>query len=270
VLNATDKKGHSFVTNLQEFSWSHETINGRQLRELLAWAPEVPVIFEDDEGGLCFLPVEVEIVLDHRKHCRVHKQWRYWFEGTTYDWPKEFITGAELRATQKIPEGTPIVEELPDGKEKPVANTDRVDLKRVCHFGVPALFHRGLTPRWEAEIEMLRAIYPDILVDARGWVEIPNHKLPEGVYNRASIPLWFLIPPGYSQSAPDNFYVPTGLRFSNGGQLTNYSESSGPFGGLFGVFSWHPTTWRPAASPQEGDNLLTFMRCVRGRLAEVN
>lgn len=125
--------------------------------------------------------------------------------------------------------------------------------------------------RVQKEIELLRGKYPSLQHGENyDWVIIPDFPLPEG-WNRKQEKLLFLIPPPYPHSAPDNFYVESGLRLGNGSQQAGYSEGgSVPLGGAWGCFSWHAEIWRPSDNIEEGDNLLTFIKAVNIRLRELS
>jgi len=121
------------------------------------------------------------------------------------------------------------------------------------------------------EIELLRMKYADLQHgDNYDWVMIPTFPIPEG-WNRKQTKLLFLIPSTYFHTAPDNFYVESGLRLSNGNTPGGYSEGPGvPVGGAWGCFSWHAEKWQPVNSIEDGDNLLTFIRTVNIRLREIS
>ncbi len=133
-----------------------------------------------------------------------------------------------------------------------------------------------MNERVRQEIELLRTKYPNLQRGEKlDWVLLPDYPLPAGRYNREKTKLFFLITSGYPLTAIDNFFVEAGLLFANGqGGIPAYREGSTPSGaplpvpGNWGWFSWHPNAWRPAATIEGGDNLLTFLRavnmCLRG------
>ena len=125
--------------------------------------------------------------------------------------------------------------------------------------------------RIRREVEPLRETYPNTQHGQNlDWVMIPDFPLPGG-WNRNLTRLLFLIPTTYPHSAPDNFYVDSGLRLSDGRMPANYNEGqSVPIGGAWGCFSWHPEKWNPSDEILKGDNLLTFMKSVRLRLRELS
>jgi len=110
--------------------------------------------------------------------------------------------------------------------------------------------------------------------EAFDWVLIPAYPLETGMFNQATTKLLVRVPPGYPNTAPDDFFVDASLRLANGdpvpglNQGSNSSSGAAPVEGEWGWFSWHPKEWRPAAKIGEGDNLLTFLRgagaCLRG------
>jgi hypothetical protein len=121
------------------------------------------------------------------------------------------------------------------------------------------------------EIELLRTKYANLHHGENyDWVMIPIFPLPEG-WNCKQTKLLFLIPSTYCHTAPDNFYVESGLRLSNSNTPGGYSEgASVPVGGTWGCFSWHAEKWQPGNSIEGGDNLLTFIRTVNIRLREIS
>lgn len=125
------------------------------------------------------------------------------------------------------------------------------------------------------EIDLLRQQFPDLQHgDQLDWVLLPELVLPLKRFNRHKTKLLFRIPVGYPQTGPDNFFVEVDLRLADGGNPpgfnTNRESTSGaaPLPGEWGWFSWHPQSWRPAASVEGGDNLIGFVRsvnlCLRG------
>jgi hypothetical protein len=122
--------------------------------------------------------------------------------------------------------------------------------------------------RIDDEFSILKEFYPSAILSAdRDWVEVPDLPLLTGLYNREIMRVRMAIGPAYPDVAPDNFFVPAGLRLQSGAGLDNYSEVA-KFGELWGQFSWHPRIWRAAAKPDQGDNMSTFFNTIRKRLEE--
>jgi hypothetical protein len=130
--------------------------------------------------------------------------------------------------------------------------------------------------RVRQEIDLIKQKFTDLQSGQEfNWVLIPEYPLP-GLYNKSFTKLMWNIPPGYPQTAPDDFFVDGDLMLKNGSNLSGFNigpnSSSGPapVPGNWGWFSWHPENgkWRPAADIEKGDNLLTFLRavniCLRG------
>jgi len=126
-----------------------------------------------------------------------------------------------------------------------------------------------------AEVELLRKKYPALEHGEQfNWVLIPMYPLPPGRFNKNETRLLFAIPIGYPNTGPDNFFVDVNLRLKDGGTPpafnpnANSSTGSAAVPGDWGWFSWHPQSWRPAASIEGGDNLQTFLTgvslCLRG------
>lgn len=125
---------------------------------------------------------------------------------------------------------------------------------------------------------MLREKYPDLQYDEQlSCICIPNYPLPANRYNKEQTMLFFVIPKAYPNTGPDNFFVDGDLRLKDGalppGLNVGSDSSSGvsPIPGNWSWFSWHPSSWQPAADIEKGDNLVTFLRsiniCLEGKEA---
>ena len=105
-------------------------------------------------------------------------------------------------------------------------------------------------------------------------IELPNggaliriDELEVEGWNRPTVNLLFLVPPGYPSGAPDSFWIePKGLRLENGGTPIN-SNDGNPIPGDVDPersttwFSWHVESWNPGR-----DTLLTYFRVIQSRL----
>jgi len=125
--------------------------------------------------------------------------------------------------------------------------------------------------RIDEELAILRKSYPDMEYVPDGqWVRIPDYPLPHG-WNRERTDVAFQIPPqGYPGAHPYGLYVPAGLRFG-GVQPHNYTEPANdepPFAAAWGVFSWQPEHWNPAANVTAGSNLWTWVKSFFIRFRE--
>lgn len=131
--------------------------------------------------------------------------------------------------------------------------------------------------RVKEEIELLRQKFPDLKHgESLDWVLLPEYLLLPSFFNKDQTKLMWIIPQGYPQTAPDDFFVDADLRLKNGSNPPSFNlgpkSSSGlaPVPGEWAWFSWHPQQgkWKPAADINKGDNLLTFLRsvniCLRG------
>jgi hypothetical protein len=130
--------------------------------------------------------------------------------------------------------------------------------------------------RIEKEAELLRRRFASVTIGPEGkWIRVDNVPLPPERYNHAKTTVVVLLPVGYPNTGPDNFFVSGGLKFKDGRDgIPAYNEGSqsgsgpSPLEGSWGWFSWHPQKWSPAADPEKGDNLEVFMRgvamCLRG------
>lgn len=101
------------------------------------------------------------------------------------------------------------------------------------------------------------------------WAVVKAVPLPNG-WNRPTTETLIVIPPGYPLTPPDNFFVRNGLRLANGSPPANFAENQSVLGDSWAQFSFHAQSWNPAPEPMDGDNLMTFMMAVEGRLKELS
>jgi len=191
-----------------------------------------------------------------------HGAFCFEYEGQTFPWQEKFITGAELR--QEVGEfDQPIVWDQADGGEVTVTDDLRIDLGKPCRFGTSAFFRRGEDSRMDAECRLLRTVYPSVTMSETGWVEIPDYRFPPDLFNRKTGRLGYQIPPAYTATPPDTFFLDPNLKKTNGEPPDNSSAGQTPHGEPMLVFSFHMDgRWKPSASVQEGDNLLTLTRAI--------
>ena len=130
--------------------------------------------------------------------------------------------------------------------------------------------------RVRAEVDAMLSKFPACQHGERwDWVLVPEYGVPDGRFNKQRTKLLFIIPPGYPTTGPDDFFVDGDLRLKDGrtaegfNQGPNSSSGAAPIAGEWGWFSWHPVSWRPAATIDGGDNLMTFLRgvnlCLQGK-----
>lgn len=122
----------------------------------------------------------------------------------------------------------------------------------------------------EAEVVLLRNRYGSLTRGQKDdWILFEAFALPSG-WNRSTIEVLVILPPGYPATPPDNFFVRNGLRTADGALPSNYSENQTVLGSAWAQFSFHVQEWNPAETNHGGDNLLTFMLGVERRLRECN
>ncbi len=130
-----------------------------------------------------------------------------------------------------------------------------------------------MTPRLEAELELLRKYYPTLEFVEQGlWVRIKEYTVPSGAnWSRSKTDVAFQVPAGYPGTNPYGFYVPSGIT-CDGRTPTNYQDPAAnrpPFPGTWGVFSWSPADgWKPTSDIVAGPNLLNFVRTFADRFRE--
>ena len=127
--------------------------------------------------------------------------------------------------------------------------------------------------RVRQEIELLRTRHPELSNgEELNWVML-ELLLPKDRFNKPRSKALFIIPPGYPNTGPDNFFVEADLRLKDGSMPPAFNlGGSPPVAGSWGYFSWHPNGWRPSATIEAGDNLAGFVRsmqmCLRGEQVE--
>jgi len=121
------------------------------------------------------------------------------------------------------------------------------------------------------EVKLLQKQYGVVENDSDGkWVLIKNYQLPKG-WNKDQTDILINIPAGYPATPPNNFFVPVGLRLTNGANINAYTEPHLHWNKDWGQFSYHSDgDWIPSKDMLDGDTLLTFMLSVQKRLSETN
>lgn len=124
--------------------------------------------------------------------------------------------------------------------------------------------------RLDQEIALVQKQYPGVRHGQNyDWVVVEDVPLPDD-YNRDTTDVLIVIPSGYPETPPDNFWVPPGLRLENGGQPDAFNPNHRTHEGEeWDRFSWHEDDgWAPSEDVEEGSNLMTFMSTVEERLKE--
>lgn len=118
------------------------------------------------------------------------------------------------------------------------------------------------------QLTTVRRLWPQALarplLDGTTLVTIPDVPLPTG-WSHSAATVSFVVPTGYPVAKPDCFYADVGLRLAHGAmpqssQLNHLPGTNEPR--LW--FSWHVALWNPTT-----DSLLTYVRVIQRRLAEV-
>ena len=127
-------------------------------------------------------------------------------------------------------------------------------------------------PRLAEEWADIRVVYPDAAHSGPPERVEVTMALANGLYNRSSIRLAVLIPPGYRATGPDGFLFAAGLGLLSGQGLPASDASSLGMPGWF-LMSFHMldaqgrSTWRPSADPCRGDNLIGYLAAIEQFLA---
>ena len=120
-----------------------------------------------------------------------------------------------------------------------------------------------MTSRVEAELEILRAWYPNLQIEESGlWVLVPDYGVDPVMWKRPTVEVACQIPEALPGQQPYGFYVrpnpPSNPEF----------PKQTPWGSDFGFFSWAPEVWNPTDDPSKGSNMLDFVRSFAQRFRE--
>jgi hypothetical protein len=127
--------------------------------------------------------------------------------------------------------------------------------------------------RRNREIELVEARFGELdIASDYTWLVIRRYPLPPG-WNKTETQILILIPPGYPQTPPDNFYTDLDLLLAGGARAEGGSDGPTYEGRQWQQFSWHfvdTADWQPHAEIERGHNLLTFLDGVAQRLSELS
>jgi hypothetical protein len=120
----------------------------------------------------------------------------------------------------------------------------------------------------EEQLTRLQETYPGAeaisLPDGTALVTIPRVSLPPG-WNQPVSGVSFIVPVGYPMARPDCFWADSNLRLAGGGMPQNAGVNQAPGQPEPRLwFSWHLAAWNPAS-----DSLLTYLRVIQRRFAEL-
>lgn len=193
-------------------------------------------------------------------------------EGHEVSWSSPTITTEQIAELGGWEVGSGVIEIDRDNNERTLAPGEVVHLKPGQGFSKKVKWKRGdnvFEQRLANELSMLRRRFGDVQLQA-GWFLISNYPTLIAGWNRAETLVAFQAPIGYPVTPPYGIYVPTGIRFKDA-LPNNYQEPVGnrpPFEGEWGIFSWSPDDWRPAADPSLSSNLLNFAVGIAHRFRE--
>jgi hypothetical protein len=128
-----------------------------------------------------------------------------------------------------------------------------------------------MNERVAAELDLIRTAFPDIQVlEESGvcWVRIPRYQVAEG-WSATEIEVAFQMPSLLPGQHPYAFWARPALTLAGGAAPGNVSGPvSTPFGDGWLQFSWELDPWHPGAEPQQGTNMLDFVRSFFKRFLE--
>jgi hypothetical protein len=121
----------------------------------------------------------------------------------------------------------------------------------------------------DKQLDILLEKFPDTKISPRAdgtiFVTIHDFAVPSG-WNKSTTSVSFLVPVGYPAARPDCFWADPDLTLVNGGTPDNtaVNDSHGVAGESKLWFSYHLSNWNANT-----DDLLTYVRVIRGRLEDV-
>ena len=130
--------------------------------------------------------------------------------------------------------------------------------------------------RLQSEQQLLESAFEGVQFVARegeNWFLLPHYTLPTG-WRRGTdpvtkCPIAFLVGPSHPTGEPYAFFAPSDLNFEGNVPSNVALGEQPPFDGSWAKFSWAPDQdWRPAATVENGSNLLHWARSFRRRLEE--
>jgi len=197
---------------------------------------------------------------------------RFEIDGTEHIWKNETITVRQIRQLGNLPDDLQVIEVDQDNNERTLDEDEVVIPRQGYRYGKKVRYRRGMTPRIEQELELIRKYYPDAECREDGWVRLPAFMIKSDSWSKKSEDFCFRIPNGFPAQPPYGFFVKGGLAHKNNRAVLNYTLSpETPFGGIWGKFSWQvDRAWLVRADARRGNNLLSFIRSFNERLMEGN
>lgn len=192
-------------------------------------------------------------------------------EGVEHKWRRPTITAEEIAELGGWGPEVGVIAVDPDNNERTLTPGEVIPLALALGstFGRRIRFKRGRAERMQAELDLLREVFPD--AQASGdWVLLPNQSLPEG-WSPTQIDVALLVPSGFPGTSPYGIYVPSNLSF-RGEAPKDFTPNCGqelPFPGTWGRLSWAvERDWVPTTSVRSGASLLRYVRSFHQRFAE--
>lgn len=184
-------------------------------------------------------------------------------EGTKHPWNDDTITTEQIIALGgwELSQGAVIIDDKTQ-EERTLQPGEVIEIKPGMGFAKKVKFKRGfvVSERIQDEVNLIKSRYPASEFKGNGWVLIPRYPLPEG-WSQKEISLCFQIPVAYPGTAPYGIYVPSDLKFNNQApdNFQAQVQNVPPFDGTWGMLSWSPETWFPAAEINKGSNLFNLV-----------
>lgn len=195
-------------------------------------------------------------------------------EDNVIAWDNPTITREEIAGLGGWELSQGVVEiDLKSNDTRTLSPGEVVELKPGKGFAKKHLWRRGgvLDERMDAELRLLRSVFPDVQYDPSGhWFLIPEYRDVGGHdWKPCPFPVAFRPQPGHPATEPYGIWVPNDLRYQ-GHQPLNGNHPAAeqpPFPGLWAFLSWRTEAnqWKPKANVSEGSNLLNFALGFRDR-----
>jgi hypothetical protein len=128
------------------------------------------------------------------------------------------------------------------------------------------------TARIEAELNLLKSWFGSALeyIPDGHWVLLRDYEIPSDLWTPRVVDVCFQIPSQLPGQPPYGFYVRPDVVAVNGAAIGNHTGPvSTGFGDDWCQMSWSVTEeWRPAATPEEGSNMVSFALSFADRFTE--
>lgn len=181
------------------------------------------------------------------------KAFKITIDGKKFEWNQQHISGAEIkRLVGARPEyGVWLIVPGP-AEDKEIGDQERVDLAKPGterFITGPKQTTEGdgsfLPTRDRTYLEEKQIVFQEVTADGQRAVILRNYQLPIGRFDAVTADVLIILPPGYSDVAPDMFYTLPWLKVTERNAFPAAAEASFNFGNqAWQRWSRHNPEWR--------------------------